>query len=460
MALNRTGIGGCFTKIFKKTCFFRLSQIRHLKIFKKTSRFSSSNLGAKLLKLLQIHAQKGFFLNELALRTQCILQSQVMSTVKAGSKPPDYESLHKIRNMKIMHIVGNRPQFIKLAMLCREMKRLDMPHIILHTGQHFDRNMSDIFFEQLQIPKPNYDLGINHLSHNAMIGSMLTKIDQIMALESPEMVVVYGDTNSTLAGALAAKKRNIHLAHIEAGVRTGEDEMPEEANRYLSDRMADLNFCCTDLTIQNLLKEGYSSALIGRKIFNSGDLMLDATQNYKDLAIQKSTILNDLGISEGFILATIHRAENTSNTEALFQIVTALNKIHEQSPVLFPMHPKTKKLITQHKIPMKFQVMEALGYLDMLSLTQRARMVITDSGGLCREAYFLQKPTLVIMRSPFWPEVFLNGPCLQTAAIESEILQKSQDLQHLQRIFKSDIFGDGHAAQKISVAIQNFQKAG
>ena len=358
--------------------------------------------------------------------------------------------------MKIMHIVGNRPQFIKLAILSREMSSIGLPPIILHTGQHFDRNMSDIFFEQLQIPKPNYELGVHHMSHNAMIGNMLTKIDQIMSMEHPDMVVVYGDTNSTLAGALAAKKRNIPLAHIEAGVRTGNDEMPEEANRYLSDRMADLNFCSTDLNFQNLLKEGYSSALTDRKIFNSGDLMLDATLRYKDLALQKSTILRDLGISEGFTLATIHRAENTSNADTLFEIVSGLNRIHEQSAVLFPMHPKTKKLITQHKIPMKFRVLEALGYLDILSLIQRAGMVITDSGGLCREAFFLKKPTLVIMRSPFWPEIFHNGPCLLAQAFETELLQKSRDLRHLQGVFKSDIFGDGHAARKISIAIQNF----
>ncbi|MFI5151923.1 MAG: non-hydrolyzing UDP-N-acetylglucosamine 2-epimerase [Chitinophagales bacterium] len=358
--------------------------------------------------------------------------------------------------MKIMQIVGNRPQFIKLAILCKEMEQMDDPPIIIHTGQHFDKNMSDIFFEQLHIPKPNYQLEVNHMSHNAMIGSMLTKIDQIMALENPEMVVVYGDTNSTLAGALAAKKRSIPLAHIEAGVRTGNEEMPEEANRYLSDRMADLNFCCTYLNLENLQKEGYSSGLINSKIINSGDLMLDATLSYQQLALERSTIMHDLDISKGFTLATIHRAENTSSIHALRQIVAALNKINEYSAVLFPMHPRTKTLITQHKIPMKFTVLEALGYLDMLALTQQARTVITDSGGLCREAFFLRRPTLVIMRSPFWPELFLHGPCLQSKASEIEILQMHQDLLNLKRAFKTDIFGDGQAARRINLAIQNF----
>ena len=353
-----------------------------------------------------------------------------------------------------MQIVGNRPQFIKLAILCKEMEQMDDPPVIIHTGQHFDKNMSDIFFEQLHIPKPNYQLEVNHMSHNAMIGSMLTKIDQIMALENPELAVVYGDTNSTMAGALAAKKRNIPLAHIEAGVLTGKEEMPEEANRYLSDRMADLNFCCTYLNQENLHKEGYSSGLINSKIINSGDLMLDATLSYQQLALERSTLLHDLDISKGFTLATIHRAENTSSIHALRQIVAALNKINEYSAVLFPMHPRTKTLITQHKIPMKFTVLEALGYLDMLALTQ-ARTVITDSGAFAGKHFFAET-TLVIMRSPFWPELFLHGPCLQSKASEIEILQMHQDLLILKRPFKTDIFGDGQAARRINLAIQNF----
>ncbi len=352
--------------------------------------------------------------------------------------------------MKLIHIVGNRPQFIKLALLNRALEARNGPGIIVHTGQHFDPNMSDVFFQELHIPAPDYSLGINSLSHNNLIGSMLTGIDGVLEAEKPHGVIVYGDTNTTQAGPLAAKKRNIPLAHIEAGIRTGNESMPEEANRYLADRMASLNFCCTYLGLENLRKEGYFSGLIHSGVHNSGDLMLDATLSFKDQALQQSKAGMDAG---SFVLATIHRAENLENIDRLKNIVEALNTIHRQIPVVFPMHPRTGMIAEAHRLPVHFKACDALGYLDMLALLQRCRLVITDSGGLSREAFFLNKPVLVIMENPFWPELFLHGPCLQAAPEKEAIIEKMQALLALGKPFNTDIFGKGEAAAGISEII-------
>jgi UDP-GlcNAc3NAcA epimerase len=358
--------------------------------------------------------------------------------------------------MKIAHIVGNRPQFIKLALLHDELqKRAAGGSLIIHTGQHFDADMSGIFFGELSIPHPNYQLDVRKKSHNEMIGNILSAIDPILALERPDCVIVYGDTNTTLAGALAAKKRNIALAHIESGVRTGKEDMPEESNRYLSDRMADWNFACTSLGRENLLREGFGEGgPIRSKVHVCGDLLFDAARRFAERARQ-SGILNEL-LGDGrragkeFILATIHRAENTEEVGALQEIIEALNTLHDHLPVVFPMHPRTRQALDQAGIVPRFVTSPPLGYLDMLSLVQACRSVITDSGGLSREAFFFQKPALVVMQNPFWPELFTHGRCLQAAALTSDILHKQSQLDRLAGPWATDVFGDGHAAAKIS----------
>jgi UDP-GlcNAc3NAcA epimerase len=348
--------------------------------------------------------------------------------------------------MKFAHIVGNRPQFIKLAMLHDELrKRQPGQSLIVHTGQHFSAGMSDVFFTQLGIPAPDHQLHIHSLSHNQMIGNMLIQIDEILAAERPDRVIVYGDTNSTLAGALAAKKRNIPLAHVEAGIRTGKEDMPEESNRYLTDRMADLNFACTPLGLENLIAEGCRSP------YNCGDLMLDAALRFKDEALARSGLLHGLGIEgKPFLLATIHRAENTEDPEALGNIVRALNILHGETPVIFPMHPGTRQVFDQYRMKASFPITAPLGYLDMLALVQTCRSVITDSGGLSREAFFFRKPTLVVMKSPFWPELLLQGPCLQSGAKESDILEKQAALASIGNASYSGLFGEGRAAARIA----------
>jgi UDP-GlcNAc3NAcA epimerase len=378
----------------------------------------------------------------------------------------------KTTYMKTVHIVGNRPQFIKLSLLYRAWQRKGATRpLIIHTGQHFSDNMSDIFFQEFNIPAPDYQLNINNQPHAEMIGRMLIALDPVIGDEKPDGIIVYGDTNTTLAGALAAKKRNIRLAHVESGIRTGMEDMPEESNRYLTDRLADLNFACTYRGMENLLKEGYTpggdtgdgkngaipgaesrkSHAISGQIFNTGDIMLDAALLFKDKARNQSSLLRSLAL-EGtpFLLATIHRAENLDNPEALGEILKALNILHRSQPVVFPVHPRTRQVIDQHRIPLQVLTIPPVGYLDMIALTQACQHVITDSGGLAREAFFFHKPSIIVMRNPFWPEIFEHGPCLQSGAEQGEILERFQALGNKNEPFNTAIFGDGTAAEKIS----------
>lgn len=354
--------------------------------------------------------------------------------------------------MKMAHIVGNRPQFIKLSLLDRAWQRLggERP-LIIHTGQHFSDNMSAIFFQEFGIPEPDHQLHINNLPHGEMIGQMLIGLDRVLAAERPDGVIVYGDTNTTLAGALAAKKRNIPLVHIESGIRTGKEDMPEESNRYVSDRLADLNFACTYLGVDNLLKEGMPAT----RVFNAGDLMLDASLLFADHARQVSSLPRDLTGDRPFVLATIHRAENTDDPVRLGGILQALHAIHSDIPVIFPVHPKTRQVIDRCGLPLELIATPPLGYVDMLALVQTASYVITDSGGLSREAFFFAKPALVVMESPFWPEIFENGPCLSAKADPALILKRFLELTGLDRPFVKGVFGEGQAAGKIGEIILN-----
>jgi UDP-GlcNAc3NAcA epimerase len=352
---------------------------------------------------------------------------------------------------RIVHIVGNRPQFIKLSLLHRSLSGSAQQQII-HTGQHFSDNMSAIFFREFDIPMPDHQLQIHSLPHGEMIGHMLIGLDRILAQERPDAVIVYGDTNTTLAGSLAAKKRNIPLMHVEAGIRTGEEDMPEESNRYLSDRLANLNFACTYLGVENLLKEGIPPG----RVHNTGDLMLDAALLFSQRA-KDSSVLVSAAVPAGqpFALATIHRAENTDNPEALTAILQALHLIHAGIPVIFPLHPRTRQVIDAHGMELELITTPPLGYLDMLALVQAARYVVTDSGGLSREAFFFQKPSVIVMKQMFWPEISRHGPSLSAAADTNAILAAFHTLQGPIRSFDTRVFGDGHAAEKIGRLILN-----
>lgn len=404
----------------------------------------------------------------------------------------------KTTYMKTVHIVGNRPQFVKLSLLYRAWERRGVGRpLIVHTGQHFSDNMSAVFFEDFHIPAPDHQLNINSQPHAGMIGQMLIALDAVIAREKPDGIVVYGDTNTTLAGALAAKKRNIPLAHVESGIRTGKEDMPEESNRYLTDRLAGLNFTCTYRGMENLLKEGYTagrdadlkgpgtgekgelkraggeegkkdddyrsagagreqsgaggSGVIDSLVYNTGDLMLDAALLFKDKARERSSLLRQLDLEgKPFILATIHRTENLEDPGVLREILHALHVLHRSLPVVFPVHPRTRQLIDQHGIPLQVLSVPPIGYLDMIALVQACRHVITDSGGLSREAFFFHKPSVIVMQHPFWPEILEHGPSLQADADSSDILEKFQALGNSSTPFKTELFGDGHAAERIS----------
>ncbi len=307
--------------------------------------------------------------------------------------------------MKVLTIVGARPQFIKAAIVSKKIKEEseNIVEILLHTGQHYDENMSHIFFEQMGLQKPTYNLQIGNLSHGAMTGRMLESIESIIKDEKPEFVMVYGDTNSTLAGALAASKLHIKVIHIEAGLRSFNMEMPEEINRIVTDQLSSILFCPTEQAVVNLKNEGLERR-DEVSIVKNGDVMFDAAMYFARFASAPS-----FRVPEKFILATLHRAENTDNKDRLKEIIIGLNKLNKEIPVVMPIHPRTQKLIHQFQIPIEFFICEPLGYLQMLYMLKNASMVITDSGGLQKEAYFFNNPCITVRDQTEWVELIEGG---------------------------------------------------
>jgi UDP-GlcNAc3NAcA epimerase len=310
---------------------------------------------------------------------------------------------------KIVTILGARPQFVKAAVLSRIIAEKDaVDEVIIHTGQHYDENMSEVFFREMYIPKPKYFLNINGLSHGAMTGQMLEKIEQVLENEKPQAVVVYGDTNSTLAGALAAKKMGIKLVHIEAGLRSFNMAMPEEINRILTDRIADLLLCPTQVAVENLQKEGFEN--FTARIVQTGDIMKDAVGYYSQKSAVKAQIFPSLALKENeFVLATIHRQENTDSLIVLKEIFRGLDKINQEIPVVLPLHPRTRKKMQEFDIHTSVKLIDPVGYFDMLELLKNCRLVITDSGGLQKEAFFNQKQVIIARTETEWVELVNNG---------------------------------------------------
>ena len=349
--------------------------------------------------------------------------------------------------MKLITIIGARPQFIKAAAVSREIaKHENINEIIVHTGQHFDANMSQIFFEQMQIPKPDYNLEINSLSHGAMTGRMIEGIEEVLLKEQPDWVLVYGDTNSTIAGSLAAKKLHIKVAHVEAGLRSFNRKMPEEINRILTDKISDILFCPTDTAVQNLLNEGIGKNSLAR-IVKCGDVMQDAAIFYSDLS-QKP----ELDLPEQFILATIHRAENTDDPKRLASIFNALTKISNEIPIILPLHPRTKKIIsnsqlTTHNSQLIF--IEPIGYLEMIYLLQNCSLVMTDSGGLQKEAFFFEKPCITLRDETEWVELVENGFNKIVGTDENKIISGFRKMIQIQTDYNINLYGNGEASKKI-----------
>lgn len=306
--------------------------------------------------------------------------------------------------MKVVSIVGARPQFIKAAVLSREIRK-EHTEILVHTGQHYDPNMSDVFFRELGIPTPEYHLGIGSGSHGKQTGAMLAAIEPVLQKEDPDWVLVYGDTNSTLAGSLAAVKLHIRLAHVEAGLRSCDKNMPEEINRVLTDHVSDLLFCPTQTAVENLKKEG-----ITQGVYLVGDVMLEAHSWAVAQSQGSSVILDQLGLrSKDYVLATIHRAENTDDLMKLRNILDAFNQLDQT--VVWPLHPRTAKKLQEINwyASMHVHLIPPVGYFEMVKLEQNARMIITDSGGVQKEAYWLSVPCVTLRDETEWVETVRSG---------------------------------------------------
>jgi len=360
--------------------------------------------------------------------------------------------------MKIITIVGARPQFVKAATISRAILELNrtsakkIQEIIVHTGQHYDANMSDVFFDEMEIPKPAYTLGIGGGSHGAMTGRQLEKIEEVLLKEKPDCVLVYGDTNSTIAGALAASKLHIPVAHVEAGLRSFNMKMPEEVNRILTDQISNLLFCPTETAVNNLKQEGFHNR--PGKVFNVGDVMYDAALYYSKKAYKPENLPN----VSAFALVTIHRADNTDSKERLTNIVEALNEIHRSTPVVCPIHPRTQKVMENLGIDPEFITLPPVSYFEMIWLLQQAKLVITDSGGLQKEAYFFNKQCITMRDQTEWVELIVAGVNTLVGADKAKILAAF----HASSCFKSNqeaLYGKGTAAHEIVQLLMDNLKA-
>lgn len=358
--------------------------------------------------------------------------------------------------MKIVTVVGARPQFIKAAAFSRILnnhnlsadKRIE--EVIIHTGQHFDQKMSDVFFSELNIPKPHINLGIASLSHGAMTGSMLASIEEILLQQKPDLLLIYGDTNSTLAGALAASKLHIPIAHVEAGLRSFNNKMPEEINRIISDRISALLFCPTEAAVENLKSEGITDGVLC-----TGDIMLDVTNFFRNRA-EESISLEDWGVEKDqYNLATIHRAENTDSIERLTSILKALNTISSYKRVILPIHPRTRKLVSSYHLDHlldKLIVIEPVSYLEMTKLQMHANQILTDSGGVQKEAFFHKIPCITLRDETEWVETVELGWNVIVGANEDRIVNAYENKKN--PTYGVNPFGKGNAAHNMLNSIK------
>ncbi len=387
--------------------------------------------------------------------------------------------------MKLLTIIGARPQFIKAATVSRAVRAHNarvlatgqgqpIDEIIVHTGQHFDANMSDVFFEQLDIPQPDYHLGIANLNHGAMTGRMLEAIESRLLDERPDWVLVYGDTNSTLAGALAAAKLQVPVAHVEAGLRSHNPNMPEEINRVLTDRISTLLLCPTQTAVDNLQREGFpfqaptrvrggdpdapqQSCIHSRiqQIENVGDVMYDAALHYRDLARERIS-LDTWGLTErGYALCTLHRQENTDDIERLRNILAALREIAQNLPIILPLHPRThQRLINNKSIRWidGLTVLKPVPYLEMQRLQISAQVILTDSGGIQKEAYFHQVPCITLRDETEWVETVELGWNQLVGSNKKEIIKAFNTIQH-KKASITNCYGSGHAATNLLMLI-------
>lgn len=361
--------------------------------------------------------------------------------------------------MKIITVVGARPQFIKAAALQRAFRRheRDIHHLLVHTGQHYDADMSDIFFEELQIQKPDYHLGVGGGSHGAMTGKMLEKIEEVLIQEHPDWVMVYGDTNSTLAGALSAVKMHIPVAHVEAGLRSFNRRMPEEINRILTDHASDLLFTPTKAATEQLMKEGIAPDHI-RLV---GDVMYDVAKMWSQEGGQQ--ILSRQRLQpHAYVLATIHRAENTDDVGRLREIFQGLVLLSDSLPVVVPLHPRTRAALVKasswDSISGRLHILEPQGYREMAALEASAALLVTDSGGVQKEAYFFRVPCVTVRDETEWRELVDAGVNTLCKADRGAVLQACRTMMQRSCDFSKTLYGDGDAAEHIVEALLQWKR--
>ncbi|PAF43797.1 UDP-N-acetylglucosamine 2-epimerase (non-hydrolyzing) [Helicobacter sp. 11S03491-1] len=351
--------------------------------------------------------------------------------------------------MKILTILGARPQFIKAASLSRILKNYpQIQEIIIHTGQHFDPQMSDIFFSQLHIPKPTYSLQIKNKSHATMTGEMMEEIEKISQDIKPDATLVYGDTNSTLAGALSSAKLHIPIIHIEAGLRSFNLKMPEEINRILTDRISWLLFCPSQKAFDNLMDEGFSN--FPCKIYKSGDIMLDSLLYYSPYAKKPP-----IPIQKDFALATIHRPCNTDDPQTIHTLIAALDTLASTTQIILPLHPRTAKTLSNlHIVPKHITLTNPLGYLEMIWLLKHSKAVLTDSGGLQKEAYFFGKPCLILREESEWEELVTHQCGILVGTHKEKIIQSFGNIPYLfAKPFPKNLYGQGQSGEFIAKKI-------
>ncbi|MFH0756473.1 MAG: UDP-N-acetylglucosamine 2-epimerase (non-hydrolyzing) [Bacteroidota bacterium] len=372
--------------------------------------------------------------------------------------------------IRILTIVGARPQIIKAAALSRAIEAGFSDHVeevILHTGQHYDDSMSDVFFREMKIPPPRYHLGVGSASHGSQTGQMIEGIEKTILEEKPQGVVLYGDTNSTLAGALAAAKLHIPVIHIEAGLRSFNKQMPEEINRITSDHVSTLLFSPTMTGVNNLKEEGIihhegeTLSFDRQGVYYSGDVMYDNTLFFREAALKQSTILKELELDrKPYVLATIHRPSNTDVKENLLGILSALEKVAEEHriPVILPMHPRTRKILNQEDLTDEngiaapeglVRFIPAVSFMDMIRLEAGARLILTDSGGVQKEAWFMEKPVVVLREETEWVEIIEAGNGILAGADTHRIAEAARRFMETPPASYPPVFGDGQAAHHI-----------
>ena len=368
--------------------------------------------------------------------------------------------------MKLVTIIGARPQIIKAAALSRAIRNHyadQIQEIIVHTGQHYDDNMSQVFFDELQIPRPDYNLHVGSASHGVQTSRMTEGIEALLIKEQPDFIVLYGDTNSTLAGAVAAAKIHVPIVHIEAGLRSFNKAMPEEINRIVCDHCSTLLFSPTLAGVENLKHEGFPMdndgpyTIDNPKIYHCGDIMYDNSLHFADIAEEKTDIIQRLGLARKlFILATIHRDTNTDHTERLSAIFSAILKLSEDRPIVLPLHPRTAKLLKtnideglQKKVftSPNIHIIPPVSFLEMIALERHAQLVMTDSGGVQKEAYFFKKPCIILRPETEWVEIVETGNAILADADETRIMKAWQHFKGNPPTDFPEIFGDGHAAE-------------